>query len=62
MKNNLEKEDSDSSEAPLEHDKQEPVEFEASEVRQSTRERRPMSWHLEYVIKINVVYCLLTEN
>ncbi|KAH9659090.1 Integrase catalytic domain-containing protein [Citrus sinensis] len=55
-------EDSDSSEAAPEHEEQEPVEFEALEVRWSTRERRPPTWHSEYVTEINVAYCLLTED
>ncbi|KAH9669265.1 hypothetical protein KPL70_021724 [Citrus sinensis] len=55
-------ENSDSSEAAPEHEEQEPVESEAPEVRQSTRERRPLAWHSEYVTEINVVYCLLTED
>ncbi|KAH9670424.1 hypothetical protein KPL70_016984 [Citrus sinensis] len=60
MENNPE--DSDSSEAAPEHEEQEPVESEAPEVRRSTRERRPPTWHSEYVIEINVAYCLLTED
>ncbi|KAH9689185.1 hypothetical protein KPL70_015411 [Citrus sinensis] len=60
VKNNPE--DSDSSEAALEHEEQEPVESEAQEVRRSTRERRPPTWHSEYVTEINVAYCLLTED
>ncbi|KAH9670456.1 hypothetical protein KPL70_016992 [Citrus sinensis] len=60
VENNLE--DSDSSEAAPEHEEQEPVEFEAPEVRRSTRERRPPTWHSEYVTEINVAYCLLTED
>ena len=55
-------EDSDSSEAASEHEEQEPVESEAPEVRRSTRERRPPTWHSEYVTEINVAYCLLTED
>ncbi|KAH9689118.1 Integrase catalytic domain-containing protein [Citrus sinensis] len=58
--NNLE--DSDFSEAVPEHEEQEPVESEAPEVRRSIRERRPPVWHSEYVTKINIVYCLLTED
>ena len=54
--------DSDSSKAGPEHEGQEPVEFEALEVRRSTRERRPPTWHSEYVTYINVAYCLLTED
>ncbi|KAH9698769.1 hypothetical protein KPL71_024127 [Citrus sinensis] len=60
VKNNPE--DSDSSEAALEHEEQEPVESEAQEIRRSTRERRPPTWHSEYVTEINVAYCLLTED
>ncbi|KAH9656856.1 hypothetical protein KPL70_022839 [Citrus sinensis] len=60
VENNLE--DSDSSEAALEHEEQESVESEAPEVSRSTRERRPPTWHLEYVTEINVVYYLLTEG
>ncbi|KAH9700446.1 hypothetical protein KPL71_024696 [Citrus sinensis] len=60
VENNLE--DSDSSEAAPEHEEQEPVESKAPEVRQSTRERRPPTWHSEYVTEINVAYCLLTED
>ncbi|KAH9745940.1 hypothetical protein KPL70_004260 [Citrus sinensis] len=45
VKNNLEKKDSDSSEAAPEHEEQESVESEALEVRLSTRERRPPTWH-----------------
>ncbi|KAH9647635.1 hypothetical protein KPL70_025262 [Citrus sinensis] len=55
-------EDSDSSEAAPEYEEQEPVEFEAPEVRRSARERRPPTWHSEYVTEINVAYCLLTED
>ena len=55
-------EDSDYSEAAPEHEEQEPVETEAPEVRRSTRERRPPTWHSEYVTEINVAYCLLTED
>ncbi|KAH9671607.1 hypothetical protein KPL70_017434 [Citrus sinensis] len=55
-------EDSDSSEAAPEHEEQEPVESEAPEVRRSTRERRPPTWHSEYVTEINVAYCLLTDD
>ena len=62
VKNNLEKEDLDSSEVALEHEGQELVESEAPEVRRSTGERRPPTWHSEYVIEINVAYCLLTED
>ena len=40
LKNNLEKEDLDSSEAAPEHGEQEPVESKAPEVRRSTRKRR----------------------
>ena len=55
-------EDSYSSEAAPEHKEQEPVESEAPEVHRSTRERRPPTWHSEYVIEINVAYCLLIED
>ena len=55
-------ENSDSSEAAPEHEEQEPVESEAPEVRRSTHERRPPTWHSEYVTEINVAYCLLTED
>ena len=55
-------EDSDSFEAAPEHEEQEPVESEAPEVRRSTCERRPPTWHSEYVTEINVAYCLLTED
>lgn len=54
--------DSESSEAAPEHEEQELVESEALEVRRSTRERRPPTWHSEYVTEINVAYCLLTED
>ncbi|KAH9745763.1 reverse transcriptase Ty1/copia-type domain-containing protein [Citrus sinensis] len=60
MENNPE--DSNSFEAAPEHEEQELVESKAPEVRQSTRERRPPTWHLEYVTEINVAYCLLTED
>ncbi|KAH9681067.1 Integrase catalytic domain-containing protein [Citrus sinensis] len=60
VENNLE--DSDSSEAAPEHGEQETDESEALEVRRSTRERRPPTWHSEYVTEINVAYCLLTED
>ena len=60
VENNLE--NLDSSEAAPEHKEQELVGFEASEVRQSTCERRPPAWQSEYVTKINVAYCLLTED
>ena len=62
VKNNSEKEDSDSSEAAPEHEEQESVESEALEVRRSTCERQPPMWHSEYVTEINVAYCLLTED
>ena len=55
-------EDSDSSKAAPKHEEQEPIESEAPEVRWSTRERRPPTWHSEYVTEINVAYCLLTED
>ncbi|KAK9224625.1 hypothetical protein WN943_009660 [Citrus x changshan-huyou] len=55
-------EDSDSSKAAPEHEEQEPVESEAPEVRQSTRERQPLVWHSEYVTEINIAYCLLIED
>ncbi|KAH9698451.1 hypothetical protein KPL71_024012 [Citrus sinensis] len=60
VKNNSE--DSDSSEATLEHEEQEPVKSEAPEVCRSTRERRLQVWHSEYVTEINVAYCLLTKD
>ena len=60
VENNLEY--SDSSEATLEHEKQEPIKSEAPKVPRSTRERQPPAWHSDYVIEINVAYCLLTEN
>ncbi|KAH9727213.1 Integrase catalytic domain-containing protein [Citrus sinensis] len=47
-------EDSDSSEVALEHKQQEPVESEAPKVHRSTHERRPLSWHSEYVTEINM--------
>ncbi|KAH9670574.1 hypothetical protein KPL70_017033 [Citrus sinensis] len=50
-------EDLDSSEPAPEHEEQEPVESEAPEVRRSTHERRPPTWHSEYVTEINVAYC-----
>ena len=28
----------------------------------STRERRPPTWHSEYITESNVAYCLLTED
>ena len=62
VKNNSEKEDSDSSEVAPEHEEQKLVESEASKVRRSIRERRPPAWHSKYVIEINVAYCLLTNN
>ncbi|KAH9725675.1 Integrase catalytic domain-containing protein [Citrus sinensis] len=55
-------EDLDSSEAAPEYEEQEPIESEAPEVRRSTRERRLLAWHSEYVTEINVAYCLLTED
>ncbi|KAH9671138.1 hypothetical protein KPL70_017236 [Citrus sinensis] len=54
--------DSDSFEAAPEHEEQEPVESEAPEIRRSTRKRRPLTWHSEYVTDINVAYCLLTKD
>ncbi|KAH9769282.1 hypothetical protein KPL71_011940 [Citrus sinensis] len=60
VENNLE--DSDSSDVAPEHEEQEPVDSETPEVRRSTRERRPPTWHSEYVTDINVAYCLLTED
>ena len=56
------REDFDSFETAPEHEEQEPVEFEAPEIRRLTRERRPPTWHSEYVTEINVAYCLLTED
>ncbi|KAH9794327.1 hypothetical protein KPL71_004856 [Citrus sinensis] len=47
VKNNLEKEDSDSSEAAPEHEEQEPIESEAPEVRRST----PMQEEIETLHK-----------
>ena len=38
------------------------VEFEALEVRRSTRERQQPAWHSEYVTEINVAYCFLIED
>ncbi|KAH9753878.1 Integrase catalytic domain-containing protein [Citrus sinensis] len=55
-------EDSDSFEVAPEHEEQELVESEAPEVRRLTRERRPPTWHSEYVTEINVAYCLLAED
>ena len=62
VENNPKKEDSDSSEAAPELEEQEPVEFEAIEGRQLTRERPPPVWYSEYVTEINVAYCLLTND
>ena len=62
VKNNLEKKDSDFSEAAPEHEKQEPIESEALKAHRSTHERRPPTWHLEFVTEINVAYCLLVED
>ena len=52
VKNNMEKENSDSFEAAPEHDEQEPVESEVPKVRWLTRERRPRVWYSEYVTEI----------
>ena len=60
IENNLK--DSYSSEAALENEEQVLVESETSKIHRSTHERRPPSWHLEYVTNINVAYCLLTED
>ena len=54
MENNLEKEDLNSSESASEHEEQESVEFDGTEVRRSTRERQPPVWDSEYVTKINI--------
>ena len=62
MENNPERENSYSFEAALEHEVPEPIEFEASEVRRSTRERRPPDWHSEYDTESSIAYCLLTEE
>ena len=62
VKNNPEKEESNSSEAAPENEEQEPVKSEALEVRRSTSERRLPTWHSEYVTEINVTYYLLTEH
>ena len=62
VENNSEHEDVNSSEAALEHEEQEPVEAEALEVHQSTRERRSLAWHLDYVTESNIAYCLLIED
>ncbi|KAH9689341.1 Integrase catalytic domain-containing protein [Citrus sinensis] len=51
VENNLE--DSDSSEVAPVHEEQEPVDSETPEVFRSTRERRPPTWHSEYVTEIN---------
>ncbi|KAI9160216.1 hypothetical protein LWI28_006248 [Acer negundo] len=62
MENNLELEDSVSFKAEPRYETQVPDEFEAPEVRWSTRKRRPLVWHSEYVTESNVAYCLLIED
>ncbi|KAI9185728.1 hypothetical protein LWI28_010155 [Acer negundo] len=62
VEDNPEQKDLDSSEAAPEHEVQETVDPEAIEARWSTRERRPLAWHSEYVTESNVAYCLLTED
>ena len=52
----------DSSEAISEHEEQEQAECAIPHVRQSTRERRELAWHSEYIMEGNVAYCLLTED
>ena len=43
-----------SSEAAPEHEEQEQIESETPEVQRSTRERRPLAWHSEYVTESNI--------
>ena len=62
IENRPEEEDAYSSQIVLEHDVQELVQSKAYEVQRSTHERRPSTWHSEYVIEINIAYCLLIED
>ena len=55
-------EDSDSSEGAPKHKGQKSVESEAPEVRWSSRERRLLVWHSDYVTEINIAHCLLTKD
>ena len=57
-----EKSGDDSSEAKLVHDKQILNEANDIEVRQSTCQTRPPSWHSDYVMASHHAYCLLTEE
>ena len=54
--------DQTSFEVAPEHEEQEQIETETPEVRRSTRERTPPTWHSEYVTENNIAYCLLTED
>lgn len=60
--NNLEEQGLDSFKVALKHEEQEPTESKALEIRQSTYKRQSPMWHLEYVTKINVTYCLLIKD
>ena len=62
VENNPEHEDVNSSEATPKHEEQESVEAEVSKVHRSTRERRPLAWHSDYVTESNIAYYLLTED
>ena len=62
VENNPVQETPISTEATPEHEVQEPVESESSEVRQLTRERRLPSWLSEYITESNVAYCILMED
>ena len=57
-----EQEQSEYSEVVPKHNEQVLVDFEILEVRRSIRERRDSSWHLEFVMAIDVTYCLLTKS
>ena len=62
VENNPEHENVNSSEATPKHEEQESVEAEVPKVHRSTRERRPLAWHSDYVTESNIAYYLLTED
>ncbi|KAE8669377.1 putative LRR receptor-like serine/threonine-protein kinase [Hibiscus syriacus] len=55
-------EQGDSSKAEPTHDEQEPESSEAPTTHQSDRVRRHPNWHSDYVIEVNIAYCLLTDD
>ncbi|KAI9106336.1 hypothetical protein K1719_021864 [Acacia pycnantha] len=52
----------DYSETISEYKEQEPIEFETTEVRRSTCEKKTLAWQSDYIMEGNVAYCLLTKD